>query len=288
MNPQPAAANEWNISPRCYRHPDRETAVSCVRCERPICPDCLRSAPVGFQCPDCVAKGAARAPTLPYGGQIAERAGLVTLVLGALNVAVFVITAVTSPGGVQHNYASRLFSRLVLSPIIVAEHQEYWRFLGSAFLHFGLVHLVLNMVSLALLGPPLERLFGAARYTAIYLVGALGGAVAVFVFGNPINNVAGASGAIVGLFGALIVVCRKLGLDMRALLPTIVINIYITFRIPDISWLGHLGGLVAGGLCAAVLMYAPKAQRLQYQILGVGLILGVLAALTVYRAGVLR
>lgn len=285
--PSPVPTGEWGMQARCYRHPDRETALACTRCDRPICPDCLREAPVGFQCPECVKAGQSRQPSLPYGGQMLERAGLVTLGLGVLNIAVFAITAVTSRGGLSHNYASPLFVRLVLVPTTVADTDEYWRFIGSAFLHFGLLHLALNMVSLALLGPPLERIFGPVRFLTIYLVAALGGAVAVFLFSNPLNPVAGASGAIFGLFGALIVLSRKIGLDLRTLIPIILINAYITFRVADISWLGHLGGLVTGVLTAVIITYAPRPRRTEYQILGVGALLAVLATLTVVRAGMI-
>lgn len=269
---------------RCYRHPERETNVSCTRCDRPICPDCLRDAPVGFQCPECVrARGNARQPTLPYGGRIVERAGLVTIVLGVLNVVTFLVTAVTSPTGLSHNESSRLFSRLVLNPTVVAQNHEYWRFFGSAFLHFGPIHLIVNMISLAVLGPAMERVFGPARYLALYLMSALGGAVAVYAFDNKFDNVAGASAAIFGLFGALVVIFRKQGLDMRALIPTILINVYITLYVADVSWLGHLGGLVAGALVAVVFVYAPRTNRLIYQASGVTVLLAIFAGLTIWR-----
>src|SRR5882762_4838251 len=132
-----AGPPSFQPAPRCYRHPERETWVSCTRCERPICPDCLRSAAVGFQCPECVKSGGrtARQATLPYGGKLVENAGLVTIVLGVLNVVTFIVTAATSPTGYSHNESSRLFSRLVLNPTVVAQDNEYWRFIGSAFLH---------------------------------------------------------------------------------------------------------------------------------------------------------
>src|SRR5882762_9525126 len=100
-----AGPPSFQPAPRCYRHAERETWVSCTRCERPICPDCLRPASVGFQCPQCVAEGKAtiRQPRTAYGGRVVERAGLVTMVLAGLNIVAFVATAVTSPGGLQHN-----------------------------------------------------------------------------------------------------------------------------------------------------------------------------------------
>lgn len=277
-------AAEQAVAPRCYRHPQRETWVSCTRCERPICPECLRPAAVGFQCPQCVAAGNAtvRRPTSPYGGKIAERPGLVSITLGVLNVVAFVITALTAPGGVTGNVGSPLFDELVLVPVRVAGEGEYWRLIGAAFLHIGLLHLLGNMVSLAIVGPALERLFGAWRFLAVYLAGALGGSAAVYLFGSPYGAVAGASGAIFGLFAATLFVVRRLGLDARFMVGVIAINFVISFR-PGISLLGHLGGFAVGGLAALAMVHAPKASRTQVQILALGGLLAVLVGLVLFR-----
>src|SRR5262249_35686724 len=122
--PPPEAA----ALPRCYRHPHRETGVSCTRCDRPICPDCLRPAAVGFQCPECVAGGnvRARGATAPYGGAVVDGA-LVTIVIAVLNVVAFVLTALNSVGGFRNNSGSTLFDRLALVPAAVAQQHEYWR-----------------------------------------------------------------------------------------------------------------------------------------------------------------
>lgn len=282
--PSPQAAP----APRCYRHPDRETWVSCTRCERPICPDCLRPAAVGFQCPQCVAEGnrSVRRPTSPYGGRIAERAGLVTIVLGVLNVAAFVVTALTSPRGLSRNVASGLFDELELVPIRVAVQGEYWRLLGAAFLHIGPLHLIVNMLALAIVGPSLERVFGIWRYLAVYLLAALGGSVAVYLFDSPYGAVAGASGAIYGLFAATLVVLRNLGLDARYMLFAIGLNFAVSFA-PGISLLGHLGGFLAGGLAALALVYAPKAARTPVQILALGGLLAMMTALVLVRSNAL-
>lgn len=279
----PAAA-----APRCYRHPDRETWVSCTRCERPICPDCLRPASVGFQCPHCVAEGNAsvRRPKTPYGGKVAERPGLVTIVLGALNVLAFAVTALTSPGGFTGNIGSKLFDELELVPIRVAAGGEYWRLIGAAFLHIGLLHLAGNMLSLAIVGPALERVFGAWRYLTVYLVGALGGSVAVYLFGSPYGAVAGASGAIFGLFAATLIVLRRLGLDARFMVLAIGLNFAVSFA-PGISLLGHLGGFVAGGLAALTMVYAPKSSRTQIQLLAIGGLLAIMFALVLVRTTML-
>lgn len=276
------------VAPRCYRHPDRETWVSCTRCERPICPDCLRPAAVGFQCPQCVAEGNAsvRRSVSPYGGRIAARTGLVTIVLGVLNVAAFAVTALTSPGGVTGNIASRLFNQLDLVPVRVALDGEYWRLLGAAFLHIGPLHLIVNMLALAVVGPSLERLFGTWRYLAVYLLAALGGSVAVYLFDSPFGAVAGASGAIYGLFAATLVVLRNLGLNARYMLVAIGLNFAVSFA-PGISLLGHLGGFLTGGLAALALVHAPKKSRTSVQIFAIGGLLAVLVALVLFRTNAL-
>jgi len=276
------------VAPRCYRHPERETWVSCTRCERPICPECLRPASVGFQCPDCVQQGNAtvRRASAPYGGAIVARPGVVSLILGLLNVVAFVVTVATAPGGLTGNTGSRLFDELELVPIRVAVDGEYWRLLGSAFLHIGLLHLAGNLLSLAIVGPALERVFGWWRFLAIYLVSALGGSVAVYLFGSPFGAVAGASGAIYGLFAATLIVVRKLGLDARFMVLAVALNFAVSFA-PGISLLGHLGGFVTGGLLTLAMVYAPKASRTSLQILAIGVILAVMVSTVLIRTDML-
>ena len=276
------------VAPRCYRHPERETWVSCTRCERPICPECLRPASVGFQCPDCVQQGNAtvRRASAPYGGAIVARPGVVSLILGLLNVVAFVVTVATAPGGLTGNTGSRLFDELELVPIRVAVDGEYWRLLGSAFLHIGLLHLAGNLLALAIVGPALERVFGWWRFLAIYLVSALGGSVAVYLFGSPFGAVAGASGAIYGLFAATLIVVRKLGLDARFMVLAVALNFAVSFA-PGISLLGHLGGFVTGGLLTLAMVYAPKASRTSLQILAVGVILAVMVSTVLIRTDML-
>jgi membrane associated rhomboid family serine protease len=276
------------VAPRCYRHPDRETWVSCTRCERPICPECLRPASVGFQCPQCVAQGNAtvRRPKSAYGGAVAERPGLVSVVLGVLNVLAYAVTALTSPGGFTGNIGSKLFDQLELVPLRVAADGQYWRLIGAAFLHIGLLHLAGNMISLAIVGPALERVFGAWRFLTVYLIGALGGSVAVYLFGSPYGAVAGASGAIFGLFAATLIVLRRLGLDARFMVLAIGLNFAVSFA-PGISLLGHLGGFVSGGLAALAMVYAPAKSRTQVQLLAMGGLLAIMVALVLIRTNLL-
>jgi membrane associated rhomboid family serine protease len=168
----------------------------------------------------------------------------------------------------------------------VAVEGEYWRLLGAAFLHVGPLHLLGNMLSLAIVGPALERVFGVWRYLAVYLLAALGGSVAVYLFGSPFNAVAGASGAIYGLFAATLIVLRNLGLDARFMLLAIGLNFAVSFS-PGISLLGHLGGFLAGGLTTLAMVHAPKKSRTPVQILVIGSLLAVLVALVLLRTTML-
>lgn len=268
-------------APACYRHPDRTTQISCVRCGRPICPDCMRPASVGFQCPECVAEGQAsvRRPARGTAARVrAKRIGPVTLGLIAANVLAFLITVATA-GSVMANYDSPIFYDLATVPFFVAEG-EWWRLLSGAFLHYGLTHLAVNMLSLFILGRDLEGYLGAGRFAAIYGLSALGGSVALLFFANPGSFAAGASGAIFGLFGAIGVAIYQRRMPLQSLLAMLAINIAISF-LPGISLTAHLGGLVTGVVAGAIVLYGPRLgqHRRSSAIVWVGL--GLLAVLLV-------
>jgi membrane associated rhomboid family serine protease len=273
--------------PRCYRHPDRETGVSCTRCERPICPDCLRPASVGFQCPECVARGNAgvRGTTAPYGGAVVDGA-LVTITIAVLNVVSFLLTALSSAGGFRDNSDSTLFRRLALFPAAVAQQNEYWRLVTAMFVHYGIWHLLANMLALGVIGAGLEAVFSRWRYLTLYFVAGLGGSTAVYLFDNPFSLNVGASGAIFGLFGAYLVVARHAKLDYRPMLMVIGINVVATFAIPGISKLAHFGGLATGIVAAVIIVYAPKGKnRVPLQIAGLGAMVAVMIVLILLRTG---
>lgn len=239
--------------PVCYRHTGRETYVQCLRCNRPICPDCMNEASVGFRCPQCVgvATRTGRQARTAFGGSPRGDRGYVTIALIAVHVLIFVSTLVR--GGAQAaigHGSNRLFapptelpSLLGVFPPAVA-HGEYWRLITAMFVHFGLLHLAMNMWALWILGRFLERALGPARFTALYFLCGLGGNVAVYLFSSTASLAGGASTALFGLFAATFVVNRKLGLSNNGLIVLIVINLGLTFAIPNISILGHLGGLV--------------------------------------------
>lgn len=265
----------------CYRHPDRPTRISCVRCGRPICPECMHPASVGFQCPEEIAdaRRTVRQPKRTTGLQIAGRRwGTVTVTLVALNVAVAVATAISAisvGNSPLRTFSSPLQSALLTAPVLVDDGQ-WWRVVTSAFTHASLVHLALNMLALLLFGSELERMMGKARYLTVYLVAALGGAAALQLFGAYLGGVVGASGAIYGLLGAFGVVLVRQKQDLRGLLTLLAINLVISF-LPGVSLLGHLGGLVTGAATAAILLWARRRTALA--VGGTALLVAVLLVL---------
>jgi membrane associated rhomboid family serine protease len=255
----------------CYRHPDRATALRCTRCGRYICGDCMRGAAVGQHCVDCAQEGVAQRRTRPL-VRGASGAPVVSYGLIALNVLAFI--AQMSSG--------RLDSELVLWSPAVADGQIY-RLLTSAFLHYGAMHLLLNMWALYVVGPALEGLLGRARFVALYLLSALGGSVAVYLLAPLDTATAGASGAIFGLFGATLVVGRRLRMDVGWVVAVIGINLVFTFTIPRISWQGHVGGLIAGLLVACAYVYPAPARRNRIQALASIALLVLFVALIWWR-----
>ncbi len=247
---------------RCASHPDRPTGLACSRCGRPACPECLRPAAVGQHCTECVKAGNAsvrRARTVagaPTGGTY----GLVTYVLMGLNVLAFVVTAAQSRSILDNAADSPLFRAWALFPPAVAGG-EYERLIGSGFLHIGLFHLLVNMFALYIIGRDVEAILGRARYVAVYLVSLLGGAASVMLLESPISVTAGASGAIFGLLGAQAVILLKLKRSATPVLVVIGLNIFISISIPGISLWGHTGGLVAGVLATAGILFLPGSTR---------------------------
>ncbi len=266
----------------CVRHPDRATGLTCTRCGRPACPECLREASVGHQCVDCIAegqRGVRRGVTIagaPPGGR-----PLVTPVLVVLNVAVFAWTVVTS-GSLARNAAAPLFREWALVPAAVADG-EWWRLLTGGFLHFGPIHLLFNMMALWVIGRDVEPALGRGRFLAVYLVSLLGSSAAVMVLTAPNANVAGASGAVFGLMGALAVLLRRLRIPLGQVGGLIAVNLAITFLLPGISVAGHLGGLVTGVIATAALVYAPAHRRVPVQAGALAVIAILLLAVVMVR-----
>lgn len=219
----------------------------------------MRPAAVGFHCPDdtAAAAKAMRPQRTVVGGRLRGGVPYVTGTLIGLNVLVYVFTGTRSTGDLGNPTRSWLFSDWQLLPWWVYHQDEYYRLITSAFLHLSPIHIAANMFALAIVGPSLERLLGRWRFGALYLIGGLGGSAAIYLFGNPLQPVAGASGAIFALFAACLVMVRRLGLDAQWLIGIIVINFVFTFSVSGISKLGHIGGFVAGALAAVAIVGWP-------------------------------
>jgi membrane associated rhomboid family serine protease len=252
--------------PVCYRHPGRPTYVSCVRCGRPACPDCLRPAAVGHQCLDCIRSGnkTVRRAGGQFGGRVTTDAK-VTWALVALNIACY-IAEIVHPSIVDDGVMVAK-----AGPFGVADGQLY-RLITSAFLHeplgsgLGILHIAFNMWALIIVGPPLERVLGRLRFLSVYLVSALGGSVLYYLIAPQTSLALGASGAIFGLFGAFFVMARRLQVDVRQIIGLIVLNLAIGFIVPNIGWQAHVGGLIAGAALTAAYAYAPRPNRALIQV----------------------
>lgn len=264
----------------CYRHPDRETGISCTRCERPICTDCMIPASVGFQCPECVGSGSgtghspgANQPRTIAGGSLAADTRLVTKALLGVNLAVFVAGLAAG---------SKLIFDTLLFGYGVADGQWY-RLVTSIFLHQQFLHIAMNMLGLWFLGPPLEAALGRVRFLALYLVSGLGGSALTYMVAVPQQGSLGASGAIFGLFGATAVLMRRMRYDMRPILILLVLNLIFTFTWSNIAWEAHIGGLVTGALLAFAMVHAPREKRKLVQYGAFAGVLLVILALVVLR-----
>jgi membrane associated rhomboid family serine protease len=275
---------------RCYRHPDREAYISCQRCERLICPECMREAAVGFQCPSCIAEGAksVRAPRTIAGGAVMADVGLVSMVLIAVNVAAYVLTLATGgTGGWLFQHGAMLSATAVNSSGEVlrgVDEGAYWRLLTSAFLHENVLHIAFNMYALYVFGPFVERALGRTRFVAAYLTTAVGASVFVYWLSEPRGLTIGASGAVFGLFGLALVFLLKARQDVRTLLVLLGINAFLSLQ-GNISWQGHLGGFVVGCLLGAVFAYAPRDRRTLVQVAALAVTWLAIVATVVVRTG---
>ncbi|MFD0864639.1 rhomboid family intramembrane serine protease [Tessaracoccus lubricantis] len=212
---------------------------------------------VGFQCPECVQQGMrqTRQASLPYGGTRSTNPKATSIALAVTNIAVWILLLLT--GG----YAGVPMGYLALTPGYVAVNGEWWQLLTSGFAHVELWHIGFNMLVLYLLGPNVEQMVGRWRFLAIYFISLLGGSASVMLFTSPLTSTLGASGAIYGLLGAMLILAIKHRGDVRGILTWIGINVVVSFLWANVSWQGHLGGLVGGVLATLVVLYLPKDQR---------------------------
>ena len=242
----------------CYRHPDRETRVSCSSCGRPICPDCMTPTPVGMRCPECASQRTkvVRNPT----GTPGAGATPATYALIAINVVVFLIELVNGPGGLSagNAFTNKFFADFSLFGPSVAEG-EWYRLVTGGFLHVTIIHIGFNMFLLLILGRLLEPALGTPRFLVLYFASLLAGSFGALIL-DPNAFTVGASGAVFGLAGAVFVIARGRGMDQLAgeIGFLIVFNLVWSFIGSNISVGGHIGGLIGGVICAAAIVAGEK------------------------------
>ncbi len=250
----------------CYRHPGRETGVSCQRCGRYICPECQLPNAVGYLCPED--------GRVPVATKLKNDARpLLTISIIVLNV--FLYLGQLSSGGTLTN-------TLLYVPLLT--ESQPWRMITAGFVHSegSFMHIALNMYSLYILGSVLEPMLGRLRFFTLYLLSILGGSIAVLLLDSPISSVVGASGGVFGLMGAYFIILKSLGQSGGQITAIIALNLVFSFIGSNISWQAHLGGLVVGGLVAFAYAKTRQVYQKQKQQLYVAGIFVGLLAITVY------
>jgi membrane associated rhomboid family serine protease len=251
----------------CYRHPERMTGISCQRCQRPICGECMNPASVGFQCPSCVASGRAtvRAPRTAFGAILKPGGGNATkVVMAALAV----------------EWVLNLVSRGLLDRLLVMSNEaiylgQFWRLITASLTSGSILGVLMNLLVLWIAGRAIEAEVGSWRFVALYAAAGLGGTTMLFVFGPVSSGGYGAASAVIGLLAANAIFKQKMRDDVRADIGLFVLlilySILIGFR--SFGWLMLLGGVVVGALVGVVLAYAPRRNRSTVQVVG---LLGVI------------
>ena len=254
---------DTNMLPVCPRHPEQVTYVRCQRCDRPACPQCQVPSAVGVHCVDCARRNASsrRGVSSLLGGRAITDA-LVTKGLIIACVTIYLVQMALPSLGAQFAFVPAVAS------------SQPWRFMTTAFLHASLMHLAFNMWALWVLGSALEPILGRWRFAALCALSALGGSTMIYWLASPtapaswLTSTVGASGAVFGLFAALFIIQRRFGRDTRAIVGLLVLNLAISFIGANISWQGHLGGLVTGAIVAALYAWAPRNKRTVYGVCG--------------------
>jgi membrane associated rhomboid family serine protease len=268
-------------APPCGNHADRAASVVCGHCDKPICTECMHQAPVGWQCPECIAAGAKKTRVIrPFAGSNANRTGIVgstnptSVVIGL--VVVCVVVFVASGFG-----KASVIDRFGMWPYGVHHSHQYYRLFDSIFLHLDFLHIAFNMITLFIVGPAVEVMLGKSRFLALFLVAGIGGNVLSYLIAPVFGVSAGASGAIFGVLGAYVVLALIQHKPMGPVLALIVINLVIGFT-GNVEWQAHVGGLVTGALLALMYQYASTLRQTAEVVVSVGAsaaTLGVLALL---------
>ena len=240
---------------RCYEHPDRLASAVCRSCNRPICTVCMTEAPVGWQCHQCVRRNARRSPVTRYQPGAVRMPRLsqtpVTTALIVINAVLFVAASASDT----------LTANSWVYPIVMQNGGQWYRLFSSFFVTNSFLDVALNMWCLLIIGRLIEPALGKWRFLALYLLSGLGGSVAYYLLGNPLEPAAGASGAIFGLFGAYFVLARRSSANTSGIVALIGINLVFSFVIPNVAWQAHIGGLVTGLAVAGGFALARRQRR---------------------------
>ncbi len=270
--------------PHCYRHPGRETLVSCSECARPICEECMHYAPVGIKCPEHAAVGAvkpsAQRTYRQAKGRVTGLDAPATAVLVAINVIVYLITVaqgngLNAPGG-------KIFFDGALIGAAIDIEGDWYRLVSAMFLHGSVIHLAFNMLALYWLGTVVEQALGMWRFLLLYFASGIAGSTGALLLSGPTEITVGASGAIYGVMGALLVLeYLSTGTFAGQAMGLIVLNLVITLSIPNISLGGHLGGLLGGIAATFALMHFRNSR---HRALGPALVvlIGVASVVVAY------
>jgi membrane associated rhomboid family serine protease len=269
----------------CYRHPNRETGVSCSSCGRPICPECMTPTPVGMRCPEC-SRQRTKVVRNPQGAASGFWASPATYVLIAINVVVYLVEIAGGSGGINNPSGSFVVDYGLFGPFVA--EGEWYRLVTNGFLHASLLHIGFNMLLLYLLGRLLEPALGTPRFLVLYFASLLAGSFGVMII-DPNGLTVGASGAVFGLFGAGFILARERGLNELAgqLAFLIVINLVFSFTGSNISVGGHLGGLVGGLICSLVIvaggrgMLGPKPRNVELLLMALVGAISVVGAIAI-------
>jgi membrane associated rhomboid family serine protease len=276
----------------CYRHPNVPTRVHCTRCERPICPDCMIPAPVGYQCPECVEEARRdfrKGPGRPLRGGISATNAL----LIAIAIPFVIEVIVGGPQALFNPEAKTLYNLGAMQPLAVANGQ-YWRLFTAMFLHAGIIHIALNAYFFYLFGRTVEGSLGRTWMVIIYMVSGFLASVASYAFGPVTTLAVGASGAIAGVFGAFIAYAYKRrhmamwAANLRMAVTVIVLNAVISIGYSAIDWRAHVGGLIAGFIIGYLVDQPAARQRRSLAIGGVMVLVGVGVALVLWRTAEIR
>ncbi len=244
------SAQVAEATPVCYRHKDRETLVSCSSCERPICTECMVASAVGMRCPECAGRPTGMARMAPRA--LPRGAAYATKVLIGLNVLMFVLQVMSAGGSAARGVEGRIAQDGWLIGFEIA-NGEWWRIVTSAFLHGGVFHLGINMLSLWILGSLFEPYVGPLRFSVVYVAAVVCGSFGATLL-TPNSPTVGASGGVFGLMAAMLVLQWQRRTSLFGDIGIwLILNLVITFTIPNISVGGHIGGLIGGAAAAFAL-----------------------------------